>query len=279
METIMGKALWGMSGTLEEKVEAIAQQGYNAVEGPIPLSVSPSEFRKLIDQYQLHYIAQMITEGNHEAAPHAFSFHERLSRAAEYGPLLVNCHTGRDSMEEQEQLRLFEQVLESESSVGLPVAHETHRSRCMFTPWTTAKLLRAYPELKLSADFSHWVCVTESHLSHYAEDVELALSRTLHVHGRVGFVHGPQVPDPRAPEYAADVQAHEAWWKQIYAHRSHAGASVFTFTPEYGPPGYMHTLPYTRQPLADLWEVCNWGRDRALQWIQQASQSTAINTI
>ncbi|OMF26527.1 xylose isomerase [Paenibacillus sp. FSL H8-0548] len=272
MDIIIGKAIWGMTGSLQEKIEKIAQAGYNAIEGPVPEAVSPSEFRALVEQYNLHYIAQMITAGGNEAAEHAASFHERLSRAAEYGPLFVNCHTGRDSMEWSEQQLMFEQALKSESIIGVPVAHETHRSRCMFTPWTTAKILRAFPEIQLSADFSHWVCVTESHLSLYADDVDLALSRTLHVHGRVGFVHGPQVPDPRAPEYAEDVRVHEAWWSQIYKHRLQAGAERFTFTPEYGPPGYMHTLPYTRQPLADLWDVCSWGRDRAIQWMAESNK-------
>jgi len=29
-----------------------------------------------------------------------------------------------------------------------------------------------------------------------------------------------------------------------------------TFTPEFGPPTYMPALPYTRQPVADLWDIC-----------------------
>jgi sugar phosphate isomerase/epimerase len=267
MKQMIGKALWGMTGTIQEQVERIAQAGYNVVEGPVPQAVTPGEFRSLLESNGLQYIAQMITEGDQEAAEHAVSFRERLLRAAEYGPLLVNCHTGRDSMDWSQQQHLFEQVLKEEKAIGIPVAHETHRSRCMFTPWTTARLLREFPDIQLSADFSHWVCVTESFLTRYEADVQLALERTLHVHGRVGFLHGPQVPDPRAPEVAEEVRIHETWWRQIYDNRLKAGAELFTFTPEYGPPGYMHSLPYTRQPLADLWDVCDWGRQRAHVWM------------
>ncbi|TBL73247.1 sugar phosphate isomerase/epimerase family protein [Paenibacillus thalictri] len=267
MQTIIAKAFWGMDGTVEEKVRRIAEGGYDAVEAPVPQGVRPGEFRTLLDEYGLSYIAQMATAGGDQAAEHAVSFGERLRQAAEYGPLFVNCHTGRDRMETDEQLRLFHSVLRDESDVGVPVAHETHRSRCMYTPWTTAKLLKVYPELKISADFSHWVCVTESFLQASEADVHLAIDRALHIHGRVGYFHGPQVADPRAPEVAQEVNVHEAWWQRIYEARKAAGAELFTFTPEYGPPGYMHVLPYTRQPVSDLWEICDWGRQRVPEWI------------
>ncbi|MDR6553268.1 sugar phosphate isomerase/epimerase [Paenibacillus qinlingensis] len=269
MKTIIAKAFWGMEGTTEEKIRRIGEGGYNAVEAPVPDTMTPGAFRSLLDEYGLSYIAQMATTGGDHAAEHATSFGERLRQAAEYGPLFVNCHTGRDRMELDEQLRLFESALQNEVDVGIAVAHETHRSRCMYTPWTTAKLLKSYPELKICADFSHWVCVTESFLQASEADLSLAIERALHIHGRVGYIHGPQVSDPRAPEFAQEVHVHEGWWKRIHEARQAAGVEQFTFTPEFGPPGYMHTLPYTRQPVADLWEVCDWGRNRVPVWIGQ----------
>ncbi|SDC28109.1 Xylose isomerase-like TIM barrel [Paenibacillus sp. UNCCL117] len=267
MKTIIAKAFWGMDGSVEEKVRRIAEGGYDAVEAPVPDNMKPGAFRALLDEHNLSYIAQMSTIGGDEADEHAAVFGERLRQAAEYGPLFVNCHTGRDRMEADEQLRLFGSVLQHESEVGIAVAHETHRSRCMYTPWTTAKLLKAYPELNICADFSHWVCVTESFLQASADDVELAIRRALHIHGRVGYIHGPQVADPRAPEVAPEVSLHEGWWRRIYEARQSAGAEQFTYTPEYGPPGYMHVQPYTRQPVADLWEICDWGRSRVPEWL------------
>ena len=29
-------------------------------------------------------------------------------------------------------------------------------------------------------------------------------------------------------------------------------------TPEFGPDGYLHTLPFTNAPVADLWELNCW---------------------
>ncbi len=36
-------------------------------------------------------------------------------------------------------------------------------------------------------------------------------------------------------------------------------------TPEFGPDGYLHQLPFTAQPVADLAEINTWmaGRQRA----------------
>ena len=31
-----------------------------------------------------------------------------------------------------------------------------------------------------------------------------------------------------------------------------------TMTPEFGPDGYLHLLPYSQTPVADLWEINCW---------------------
>ncbi|MEK7831241.1 MAG: sugar phosphate isomerase/epimerase, partial [Acidobacteriota bacterium] len=140
--------------------------------------------------------------------------------------------------------------------------HETHRGRPMFTPSATARLLREFPELHINADFSHFANVCESLLEDQQEDMALCISRARHLHGRIGYEEGPQVNDPSAPEWSAQVAAHFGWWDEIVRTRLAAGAEYFTFNPEFGPPNYMATLPHTRQPVADLWEVCLWTAKR-----------------
>jgi hypothetical protein len=247
------KSLWGMNGSLEASIERIAEAGYEGVEGPVPTGKDALQFRSLLEQYQLAYIADIYTE-----ADHTRSFRDRLALAAEFGPVKINSHSVKDWMPFDEQCRFFEKALEAAGKLSVVCAHETHRSRAMYSPWSTAALLREFPELQLTADFSHWVVVCESLLQDQQEDLSLAISRTIHIHGRVGFHHGPQVPDPRAPEYAVEREAHEGWWDEMVRQQAARGIECITFTPEFGPPGYMHTLPYTRQPLADLWEVCLW---------------------
>ena len=126
-------------------------------------------------------------------------------------------------------------------------------------------MLREFPDLHITADFSHFVCVCERLLSSdpaLASAMEICIARSRHIHGRVGYEEGPQVNDPRAPEWSAHVQAHEAWWKAIAETRAAAGAEYLTFDPEFGPPNYMQTAPGSRKPAADLWEVCLYMAER-----------------
>jgi hypothetical protein len=157
----------------------------------------------------------------------------------------------------------FEAALRAESQLGIPVLHETHRGCLLFTPWDTAAYLRIFPALKITADYSHWVNVCERLPDDQMESLALANQRAYHIHGRVGYAEGPQVPDPSAPEYSVELAWHEQQWERIRQQRAAGGDAVLTFTPEYGPPTYLHTLPHTNAPVADLWNVCLWAAQRA----------------
>jgi sugar phosphate isomerase/epimerase len=149
-----------------------------------------------------------------------------------------------------------------ESAEGLPLAHETHRGRILFNPWITAHILREVPATRLCCDYSHWVVVSERLLDGEEAILELCAKHCRHVHCRVGYPHGPQVPDPSAPEARWPLERHESWWKLIWAAQRQAGATHSSFTPEFGPPDYLHTLPHTNVPVADLATVCEWMRAR-----------------
>jgi hypothetical protein len=90
------------------------------------------------------------------------------------------------------------------------------------------------------------------------EIIRQCAERCIHIHARVGYEEGPQVPDPRAPEYQYCLDAFERWWQLIWDAQDARGLAASTLTPEYGPPGYLHTLPYTRQPVVDLGEISDW---------------------
>ena len=137
---------------------------------------------------------------------------------------------------------------------GIPIYHETHRGRMMFAAHTTHEFIKKYPALKLTLDISHWCNVHESMLENQQQAVEAALERTEHIHARVGYQEGPQVAEPRAPEWKYAVDAHIAWWDKVVERKRKAGERI-TFLTEFGPPLYMQTLPYTLQPLSNQWEI------------------------
>ena len=76
----------------------------------------------------------------------------------------------------------------------------------------------------------------------------LCAERAHHVHARVGYDQGPQVPHPDASEYRAALGAHERWWDAIWSAHARAGRATATMTPEFGPDGYLHTLPFSGAP-------------------------------
>lgn len=251
MELKMFKATWGMPGHWDSKLKQIAEAGYTGIECGMPAIEDEARFRELLQQYDLELILQVYTRGDHIT-----SFEQQVERATTFMPVLINSHSAKDSMSYDDQLLFFDNAIRIERILGMPIAHETHRGRPTYTPWSTSRLLRDLPDLHIVADFSHWCCVCESMLSDQVENLSLAIKHTIHIHGRVGYEQGPQVPDFRAPEYEYALIEHERWWDQICSYHQEVGRPCVTFTPEFGPPGYMHTQPYTNQPVVDLWDIC-----------------------
>ncbi|MBC8033390.1 MAG: sugar phosphate isomerase/epimerase, partial [Chitinophagaceae bacterium] len=134
-------------------------------------------------------------------------------------------------------------------------AHETHRNKALFAAHIAAQLLNDNPEVRITADFSHWCVVSESLLKQQEEAVELASTRAIHIHARVGHTQSPQVSDPRAPEWSIELNTHISWWDKILAIRKKAGAPYFTITPEFGPAPYLPSFPYTKMTIVSQWDV------------------------
>jgi hypothetical protein len=124
----------------------------------------------------------------------------------------------------------------------------------MFAAPLTRMYMEKRPDLKLTFDVSHWCNVHESMLADQKDTINMALQRVEHIHARIGHPEGPQVNDPRAPEWEAVVKQHFDWW-DIVAERKKKNGERMTILTEFGPADYMPTLPYTRQPLADQWAI------------------------
>ncbi|MNR43071.1 hypothetical protein D3C85_1616570 [compost metagenome] len=91
-------------------------------------------------------------------------------------------------------------------------------------------------------------------MSDQKQTIDFILEKTDHIHSRVGHPEGPQVNDPRAPEWTKVLEAHLAWWDKVIARKKQNGERMTILT-EFGPADYMPTLPYTRQPVADQWAI------------------------
>lgn len=259
MRLIYAKGNWEVSNQpLEAFIAKTAEAGFDATEVFLPARPESTQvIRDLHHRSRLRLIAHVNSVGR-TPDEHIASFRANLAKAAECEPIAINSHTGRDIFSFEDNLRIFAVGQEFVQRTGIPLYHETHRSRPLFSGPSTTAVLRAMPDLLLTADFSHWMCVHESDLSDQPENVALAINQTRHIHARVGFAEGPQIADPRAPEWKSAVELSLGLWKRIIDSRRRAGDDSLTITPEFGPPPYMPTIPHTNQPVADAWEVNCW---------------------
>ncbi len=207
-----------------------------------------------VQKYSLELILLAIP-GSADFEEHKKQLENILRDFVTLKPILINTHTGRDyfTFEQNRQLILLADKVARETKAK--IIHETHRGRFSYAAPAMKPYLEKLPDLRLTLDISHWCNVAESLLENQTEVVNLALSRTDHIHSRVGHAEGPQVNDPRAPEWDREVKAHLAWWDKIVDIHRRQGSKQITITTEFGPANYLPTLPYTRQPVARQWDI------------------------
>ncbi len=263
------KTLWGVP-SFQQGIEQALADGYDGIEGQVPAGdLAPWKEQLALDN--LDFIAEICTTGQYVAdrrqplAKHLDDFQIGAQRAAMMGARFITCLGGCDAWPLHTSLSFFRTAMSMAEDVGLNVSFETHRGRTLFNPWVTVQVLDLLPDLKLTADFSHWCVVTERLLDYEDDELALVFERVHHIHGRVGYDQGPQVPHPDAPEYATALQQHEHWWQTIWRSQNRRQYSTSTLTPEFGPDGYLQCRPFTGEPVADLRTLNHWMAQRQRQ--------------
>jgi sugar phosphate isomerase/epimerase len=269
MRLSLVRHLWGVDsgGNLGAYFARWRSFGYEGIETPAFLIPDFDEFRAGLREHGFFWIAQIFTGSGYSRSveEHADSLRREIEACLKEPPALFNAQSGCDAWSLSEAEEFYGRAVEIEKSAGISICHETHRSRYLANPWNTAVILKRVPELRLTCDLSHWVCVAERLLPDCAEELRAAADHCGHIHARVGYEEGPQVPDPRAPEWAAHLSAHESWWREIWRSQQARGLDRSTVTPEFGPPPYMQCLPVSREPVSDLAEICEWMAARLKQ--------------
>jgi sugar phosphate isomerase/epimerase len=248
---------WGFTGTLDDYCSRVKGEGYDGIEiwWPMEEKGQDSLFAAL-KKHKLD-VGFLVGASQKDFGEHLSHFKKMIDAAASNNvqqPLYINCHSGRDFFSAEENQAIIDHTTALAKQSGILICHETHRSRMLYAAPAAKPLLQKNPDLKITFDVSHWCNVSESFLQDQPETLALALERTEHIHARIGHPEGPQVSDPRAPEWETAVKAHFAWWDQVVARKKSTGGRI-TFLTEFGPPDYMPTTPYDRKPLADQWAI------------------------
>jgi sugar phosphate isomerase/epimerase len=257
MELKILAPLWGHEHLSQlQFLDKMRLAGYDGFDMWLPNGTAErKQLYNYVQKYQLLIVAQQ-----HQAAGNNFdefktSYLKNLQACAQAAPLLINSHTGRDYFSFEQNLELFDIAAGFTEKTGVAVAHETHRGRALYSPAVAAAYFKARPQLNITADLSHWVCVSESMLQNFTAILSESFLRTRHVHARIGFEQGPQVPDPRAPEWDYALQNFLTWWDKIAARHLAQKSKYLTITTEFGPQPYMPAIPFTNSPVAGQFEI------------------------
>jgi sugar phosphate isomerase/epimerase len=248
---------WGFEGTLRDYITKVKQEGYDGIEIWWPM-----------EERELTELAGLLNENDLEAGflcgaqdinyTEHFNFFKKMVEAAASNrlikPLYINCHSGRDYFTYEQNKSFIDFTIALSKKTGIKILHETHRSRIMYAAPAGRNYFDKIPDLRITFDVSHWCNVSESLLANQGETMKIALERTDHIHARIGHPEGPQVNDPRAPEWKEALDAHLAWWDKVVEMKKASGDTLTILT-EFGPADYMPTEPYSRKPLADQWGI------------------------
>jgi hypothetical protein len=248
--------MWGMNRpTLEDNLNLIKDAGFDGVEMPVPRNRAERDrLGSLLNEIGLDLVVQVRAEGS--AVDEQIDFlGKELNSASGLNTLLTNVHCGKDYWPLTENIRVISIAQRLASELGIKILHETHRARATFCTTSTMDIIDALPEIRFTADFSHWCCVHNSLLQDQQNSVDRVIERADYIHARVGSATSPQITDPRATEWKEAVEVHVRWWEKIAEHHKNNASEFLPVCSEFGPPEYMVTLPSTGKPIADQWEI------------------------
>ena len=263
--------IWGMKDLpLAAALRKIKSSGYDGAEIPLnPDTMNIQDTREIFDDNGLEFLIQYPYAREGSFSKMRDVFFSRLDILLKLNPVMINCHTGKDYFSFEQNLEFINGAGMLSKASGITIAHETHRGRFSYSAVVMKDYLDAVPELKLTADFSHWCVVAESLLEDQEETITRVIPHCVYIHARVGYAQGPQVPNPAAPEYKKELTQHVKWWQQIVDHHILAGTEELIITPEFGPPRYMHTLPFSNEPVADQFKMNLFMKDFLTKKLKQ----------
>ena len=246
---------WGFNQQIETFVKKAKTSGYDGVEIWAPKdSIKKIEISNILNNYKMKVIFLCGSNSSLTFKNSLDEYEKYLKNTLELKPIAVNSHTGSDFYNFNQNMAFLKLADKLSNKYKIPVYHETHRGRFSYSIPETIKYLEKKETLNLTLDISHWMVVHESILDNREEFLKKIIRRSNHIHARVGFEQGPQINDPSAPEWENVIERHLDIWEAVIQKIWNQNKSA-TITTEFGPPGYMPTLPFTQKPISDQWKA------------------------
>ena len=155
-----------------------------------------------------------------------------------------------------DMIALVQQWLRLAAEESMPIQFETHRNCITNDLFATLQVLQAVPEMRLSADLSHYVVDREmmqpitAQMQNYVVRV---LERSDSFQGRIATRNQIQVPIA-FPQHRDWLETFLDWWREGFRlWRMRASAQDLVFLCELGPPNYAITDAHGDE-LSDRWQ-------------------------
>ena len=253
----VGHSLWSLiklpmnaetEWTLDEKFSRVKAAGFESVECWLDDS-NEAEIKAGLDRHGLRLIL-----GHRPFTPE--DVRGTVERAVRLGADFVFCQPASAYTPIAEVVEVVTKGRKIANDAGIHFFVETHRNNFTENLRQTLELIDAVPDIRFTADFSHFVVVGEF----YGWEGEGAIERMAPVLERVSHAHG-RISDGEAVQVdVGDGTTDPAkffvrmWSSAMRSWRAAAGpGDVFPFSSELGPPRYAPTLP-NGQEVSDRWE-------------------------
>lgn len=253
------QALWAMQHRapgvaerpMEENFARIAGAGFDGIG--VDLGVTPlEEARALAPLFEQHGLACLITA----FVPSLQGLRPVLDLAKQLDARHINLIGQVMPLGVDATVPVARRWMEMAEAAGVELQFETHRNSITNDMFATLQLIDAVPEMRLSADLSHYVVGREFDFPPDARTqghITRLLERAESFQGRIASRQQIQVPF-QFPHYEKWLGLFLGWWEQgfrLWRARNRTG--VLNFLCELGPHEYAMTGPDGRE-LSDRWE-------------------------
>ena len=273
MELQVFQSLWGMGGlpfgggrewSLEEKIAAVGEGGFDGIDIAWTPGLPAPE---AIERAQATNLAFGITCFPTSVA----GFAELVETFGSFDPrpVYLNIQPVPKVSTVQEGASLVRAWSRIAEDAGFRPRYETHRDRMTTDLQFTLQLLEAVPEMRLTADLSHYVVGQEFPVPVSEENhglIRRVLERTEMFHGRVASREQVQIA-VGWDRHRQWLDLFLGWWEEglrLWRERSRPGDVVF-FVTELGPPNWYAITGADGTELSDRWEEALLLREHVLR--------------
>lgn len=236
-----------MEWTLDEKFSRVKAAGFEAVECWLS-DGDERETKEALDRHNLRLIL------GHR--PYKIEYTQAtVERALRLGADFIFAQPGTAFHSLEDIAHLVSEGRKIANDNGLAYFVETHRNNFTENLPQTLQLIERVPDIRFTADLSHFVVVGEFYgweAEGALERMAPVLERASHIHGRIS--NGEQVQVDVGDGSDDTAQFFVRLWTHIMrTWKQNAGpGDILPFTSELGPPRYAITLPDGRE-FSDRW--------------------------